>query len=373
MKKVLIFPLLKSMPSGHHQVADALCESILTNIGEIECKKLDILSEWNSFIEGGIAKTYLGWIRHLPETYSWTYRKLAYRSKSERSHKAYEILFLKKVKKILAEEKPDLIICTHGFPSFFINRLKETGECHVPAMNVYTDFFINDVWGCSHIDYHFVPSIGIKNDLTAKYSIDAGKIFISGIPVSKSFESANLQFAKNAEPPYEILLSGGSIGLGNISEVIAHNSYKTAGKIRILCGANKKMFDEMAALEGDVIEAYSYISSKDKMNDLYDKSDAILTKPGGVTVSEALRKGVPIFVTSALPGQEQINLSLLADMGLVFIVPEEADAIEFACHTLDNKEKMDRYRKTTTEYMVNLELKDSLGQANVIKDILERG
>lgn len=373
MKKVLIFPLLKSMPSGHHQVADAICESILSNSGEIECKKLDILNEWNSLIEGGITKTYLQWIRHLPETYSWTYRKLAYRSKGERPHKAYEILFLKKVKEILAREEPDLIICTHGFPSFLINRLKETGKCHVPALNIYTDFFINDVWGCSHINYHFVPSRQIKNDLLSKYHINANRIFISGIPVSKKFEAINPKTEKNATPSYHILMSGGSVGLGNISEVIAHNHYKKTSKIRILCGANKNLFDELTALKSEVIEAYAYISSKDEMNRLYNLSDAILTKPGGVTISEALRKRLPIFISSALPGQEQVNLALLAHMGLVFVVPEGADAIEFACNTLDNEEKMETYKKAAEEYLANLELKDSLDQYKAIEDMLDRG
>ena len=54
------------------------------------------------------------------------------------------------------------------------------------------------------------------------------------------------------------------------------------------------------------------------MNKLYDQVDAIITKPGGVTVSEALRKRLPIFVHSTLPGQEQINLHVLKSQKLVF-------------------------------------------------------
>ncbi|WP_422123272.1 MGDG synthase family glycosyltransferase [Planococcus sp. X10-3] len=373
MKKVLIFPLLKSMPSGHHQVADAICESIHANSGEIECKKLDILSEWNPLVEGGLTKGYLQWIRHFPETYSWTYRKFAYRSKGERPHKAYELLFLKKVKEILAREQPDLIICTHGFPSFFINRLKETGQCNVPALNIYTDFFINDVWGCSHIDYHFVPSLQIKNELAAKYSIDKKNIFISGIPVSRKFEVINEETPTMAKPPYQILMSGGSEGLGNIVEVLEKGNKKRACKVRILCGANEKLFDEIQSMASEFAEAYPYISSKDEMNSLYNSSDAIITKPGGVTISEALRKGLPIFISTALPGQEQVNLELLEKMGLVFIVPEGADAIEFACQTLDDEAGIRNYTITTEQYLADLELKNSHEQYKAIESMLERG
>lgn len=373
MKKVLLFPLFKSMPSGHHQVAEAICESIYANSRDTECKKVDILSEWNQVVEGGIVKAYLQWIRHFPETYAWTYRKLAYRSKGERPHKAYETLFMKKMQEILAIEKPDLIICTHGFPSYFINRLKEMGICDVPALNIYTDFFINDVWGCSHIDYHFVPSRVIKNKLSSKYDIDGNRIFVTGIPISRQFESARQAEKELAAPPYQILMSGGSIGLGNMSNILDSGQKKLDCRVKVLCGANKALFHEVMQLEGDFAEAYPYISSKQEMNALYEWADAIISKPGGVTVSEALRKQIPIFVSGTLPGQEQINLRLLDEMGLVFIVPEGADALEFACRVLRDKERIQHYLQAERRYVDELELKDSDGIYREIEAMLKRG
>ncbi|HSI66420.1 MAG TPA: galactosyldiacylglycerol synthase [Planococcus sp. (in: firmicutes)] len=373
MKKVLVFPLLKSMPSGHHQVADAIIESIYANSEAIECKKVDILSEWSRTVEGGIVKAYLQWIRHFPESYSWTYRKFAYRSKGERPHKAYETLFMRKVHEILAIEKPDLIICTHGFPSYFINRLKEKGSCDVPALNIYTDFFINDIWGCSHIDYHFVPSRAVKNKLSSKYSIDPSHIFISGIPISRQFESEREADKGLATPPYRILLSGGSIGLGNMAEMLDSGQDALNCRVKVLCGANEDLYDDVMKLPGTFAEAYPYIYSKKEMNSLYEWADAIITKPGGVTVSEALRKQIPIFLSGALPGQEQINLELLHDMGLVFLVPEGADALEFTCRTLGDQDKIQRYLQAESRYGDGLELKNSDELYGAIAKMLERG
>lgn len=372
MKKVLIFPLLKSMPSGHHQVADAICESIHANSYSIECKKVDILSEWNPFVEGGVVKAYLQWIRHFPDSYSWTYRKFAYRSRSERPHKAYELLFLKSVKGILAREKPDLIICTHGFPSFFINRLKEEGQCEVPALNVYTDFFINDVWGCSHIDYHFVPSEAIKKQLSVQYGIDPNNVFISGIPISRQFEPPRETSEKTAAPPYQILMSGGSVGLGNISEALTDGPGKLGCRVTVLCGANKKLYDDISQLEGDFAVPYPYIYSKKEMDRLYAAADAIISKPGGVTVSESVRKQIPIFISGALPGQEQINLGLLSEMGLVFVVPEGMGPLEFVCRTLADKEKILAYKEAAGRYRESLELKNSDEIFHAIEAMLER-
>ncbi|RLQ83865.1 glycosyltransferase [Planomicrobium sp. Y74] len=372
MKKVLLLPLLNSMPSGHHQVADAICESIQANTEEIECKKLDILSEWNNRVEHEIVKGYLGWIRRFPESYAWIYRQFAYRSKSERPHRVYEILFMKKVKDILQREQPDLIICTHGFSSLFINRLKESGECTVPVVNIYTDFFINDVWGRSHIDYHFVPSIKIKSELSSKYNIGSSRVFVTGIPISGKFlEREERKEAETAES-FHILVSGGSVGLGNLAEMLKRSAKDLDCRVKVLCGANKKLYEEIKRIPGDFAEAYPYIASKEEMNTIYENSDAIISKPGGVTVSEAIRKDLPIFISSALPGQEQINLQLLNEMGLVFIIPDGEDALDFACRQLKDRDKMRNFREAAARYRSSFELADSRSMFKVIEHMLER-
>ena len=74
------------------------------------------------------------------------------------------------MEQLLAEEKPDLIVCTHGFPSYLLSQLKMKGKCNVPIINVYTDFFINNVWGKEGIDLHFLPSKEVKEQLIKKSS-----------------------------------------------------------------------------------------------------------------------------------------------------------------------------------------------------------
>ncbi|MCM3611074.1 galactosyldiacylglycerol synthase [Planococcus sp. MERTA32b] len=373
MKKVLLLPLLDSMPSGHHQVADAISELIHANSEEIECRKLDILSEWNSWIEKSIVAGYLGWIRRFPGSYAWIYRKLAYRSRSERPHKFYEVLFMDKVKEILEKEKPDLIVCSHGFASLFINRLKESGECAIPALNIYTDFFINDVWGCSHIDYHFAPSRQVKDALVANCNVAESRIFVTGIPISSKFERRTRRTGIKDDAKNRILLSGGSVGLGNIGELVKKRDRGTNCGVKVLCGANKDLYEDIRRIPDEFAEAYPYISSKEEMNRIYDEVDAVISKPGGVTVSEALRKGLPIFISSALPGQEQINLQILMEMDLVTLVPEGEDAIDFTCNALQDEATMRKFNEAAVRYRKSIELADSRSIFLVIQQMLERG
>ena len=186
-KKILLFPLLR-MPSGHHQVADAIAGYFKTRDPNIICKKVELLSAWNPFVESAVTKTYLEWIHHFPKTYAWAYKQMAHTSKTKRTYRYYEFLFVKKMKEIISVENPDLIICTHGFPSFLLSRLKMQNQCQIPVVNVYTDFFINDVWGRNEIDYHFAPSQDVKNDLIKRDGISEDRIFITGIPIGEQFD-----------------------------------------------------------------------------------------------------------------------------------------------------------------------------------------
>ena len=368
LKKILLLPLLNSMPSGHHQVSDAIEEFVSKRTSNIECKKIDVMKEWNPLIELSIVNLYLSWIRLAPGSYASIYRQFAYKSKKSRSYKYYDVLFLNKVEKILAKEKPDLIICTHSFPSHFINELKKSGKCSVPCINIYTDFFMNDVWGKEYIDYHFVPDIRMKNELRSNYRISENNIFPTGIPISQEFSSSNSEVLPSRKG--NILISGGSAGLGNILDMLEESMEVAGLNFYVLCGNNKALYQKVKGINKSNIYPLPYISSKEKMNELYNMTDAIITKPGGVTVTEALKKMIPIFVHSALPGQEEINLTFLCKQKLVFNVPEGEHLIHFVQETLNDRSKIMEFQHAVQAYNQSLTFQKPNKIVNFIQEII---
>jgi processive 1,2-diacylglycerol beta-glucosyltransferase len=367
VKKILFFPLLR-MPSGHHQVADSVAAILQKRDENVICKKVDLLSEWNAPMEQVITKVYLEWIHLFPKNYAWVYKKMAYQSKGERSYKYYEWIFLKKMKEILYEEKPDLIICTHGFPSYFLSLLKRSQQCNVPVINVYTDFFINDVWGREGIDYHFVPSVSVKNLLIRQYGIPENHIVVTGIPTDERFETK----PKPCEVQHKrtrVLVSGGSVGLGSIEELLQNNQDSKVD-FYILCGRNKKLLDKIQHLNQSNLHPLPYISSREKMNELYNKVDAIITKPGGVTISEALKKGLPIFIHSALPGQEEINLKLLMDLGLVKMLKEHQPIDEQMRDFFGDPSNINQFKAAQRAYLMEIMAGNPNELASFLLDLL---
>lgn len=313
MKKILFLPFLQ-IPSGHHQVAHALIDQIEKQNPNVDCKKIDLLSYKHAHIESLTSKTYLNWIHHWPKTYSWTYRKLVYSNpEKDKRFFLYELLFLSTVKKLLTEEKPDLIICTHALPSYILNYLKEKEQIKVPILNVYTDYFVHSLWGVTAIDYHFVASYLMKEFLIKK-GVKPSSIFVTGIPVHPQIESKNPTITNKQKC---VLVSGGSLGIGKVEKLV--RSFKSDKfNYYILCGKNTVLYEKIKKKASQNIIPLPYISCRKKMNELYNKVDAIITKPGGVTISESIRKRKPTFVYDSLPGQEEINLEQLKQLGIVY-------------------------------------------------------
>ena len=345
--KILFLPFLQ-IPTGHHTVADALIRSLENRIENITCKKIDFFSYADKLLEKAFRLTYLTWIDHSPQTFVWLYRNFVYPSKSTKHFTWYEIKFLDKMNTLLNEEKPDLIVCTQAFPSFLISRLRSSGLSTPPVINIYTDFFVNRLWGLEGIDYHFVPDNFIKGELASKHGVNPQNIIVTGIPIDECFRPRP---GYRTSPPYQILISGGSEGLGDIQSLSNSLPDNENFKFSILCGNNKKLYKEVFSLKSNHIKPLSYISSRETMNALYSQADAIITKPGGVTLSEALNKRLPIFIHSSLPGQEYINKEYLSGKKLIYSLDQNKNITDQLAEFFQDKEEQELWYQRAGNYL----------------------
>ncbi|MBT2657305.1 galactosyldiacylglycerol synthase [Bacillus sp. ISL-18] len=355
MKKILFLPLLQ-MQSGHHQVAEALMDLLKNHADHLILKKVDLLSYTNKSLEKMITNGYLNWIRYAPETYNLAYKSFFYMPDTKRqSFNWYQPLFLKKMEQLLLEEKPDLLVCTHGFPSRLLSILKKKGKCDIPVINVYTDFFVNSVWGKEGIDAHFVPSQQVKEMLVERFHIPKHRIMVTGIPVHEEITKCS----KTYQPPQarpKLLIAGGNSGLGGMGKLLEELKNSSGLDFFVLCGKNKKLYEEIRSWQLAHITPLPYLSSRSAMNQLYEEVDAIMTKPGGVTVSEALHKRLPIFVHSMLPGQEKINLRFLREHKLAFVLDQSRSIEQQLVMVLNNRQQMKEWEKAIDSYQQGMEL-----------------
>ncbi|MED3663851.1 UDP-N-acetylglucosamine--LPS N-acetylglucosamine transferase [Geobacillus stearothermophilus] len=355
MMKVLFLPLFQ-MNTGHHKVADTLIDFLRRQFPAVESKKIDFLSYCNELMEKMVSEAYLRWIRSHPASYHRVYKTFMYQEPPRFEFVSFEPwlpYFKSKMKKMLEQERPDLIVCTHSFPSRILQQLKRKQALFVPVVNVYTDFFMNSVWGKRFIDYHFVPHPEAKWELVTKYGIDEGRIVVTGIPVHDAFRITTETRRKRW--PAHILVAGGSQGLGNMMAFLRAAQASTLFRYSVLCGANRQLYDEISSWNLPHIRPLPYIADPEEMNRLYDEVDAVVTKPGGVTVSELLHKRIPMFTIDCLPGQERINLQYLQRNGLIYHLAEPDRGERAMLRLLNDDVEKNRFFRRVSDYFAGVE------------------
>jgi processive 1,2-diacylglycerol beta-glucosyltransferase len=368
MMRVLVLPLFQ-MSSGHHKVADALIDFLQKQFSFVICRKVDFLSYCNEYIEKLVSEMYLRWIRSHPNSYHHIYKMLMYRDfqKIEWIHlEPWLPYFEHKMKRMLGEEQPHLIICTHSFPSRILQRLKRRNLINIPVINVYTDFFMNGIWGKKAIDYHFVPHQDAKQELMMKYKIPKEHIIVTGIPVHETLMTRRNGNKGTHHRPH-LLIAGGNQGLGNITDFFRKMEGTSRFRYSVLCGNNKKLYEELLRWKQPHIHPLPYISDIEEMNRLYNEVDAVITKPGGVTVSEVLYKRLPLFTIGYLPGQEQINLRYLEEKGLVYNLSGLDHYEHRIVQVLNDEMEQSRLNKRISEYFSQIEKTAQEALKDIIK------
>jgi processive 1,2-diacylglycerol beta-glucosyltransferase len=366
-KKILFLPFLQ-IPSGHHQTANALIDG-LNDDPTIETEKIDILSYGYGKIESLVSQTYLKWIQLFPELYNWIYRKAVYTKskKLQQQYRTYELLFLHMMRKMINEKRPDLIVCTHALPSYMLNKLKQRHEFNIPIINVYTDYFIHSFWGINYIDYHFTPSLEVKNFLLQR-GVGEEQIYSTGIPIHKEIKKSE-QVSIKKTSQLTIMITGGNLGVGAIENLVQKTGSPNEIHYYVLCGKNKALYDKLCSYSSGQITPLPFIECRKQMNEMYDSIDGIVTKPGGVTISESLFKRKPIFIYDALPGQEQINVEQLSKLGVILHVNKQ-ESIDKQIHTFFNDDKRVReFESRLDQFHKEIDCSDP---SLIVKQILKK-
>ena len=306
-KKILI--ITASIGSGHTQAARALQESYEQLEPTAEVTVVDFFDE--KYALGGFMKdSYFHMLDLLPEAYDFLYR---YSQKSFFNGNVKNIMawaMKTKLKRLLAQHQADVIICTHPIPCCAAAYLRYKKQLPQFFAAVITDFTLHKLWQYPEVDAYFVANQDLK---TALYQngIDINKVFVTGIPLVQKFTAAKSAVHIDEESLPRILIMGGGLGLGAVEEaVLKLQSVQTPIKITVVTGTNVALKERLQAWDyyGQTTEVLGYV---DNMAELMAESSLLITKPGGLTCSEALAMELPMLFLSPLPGQEEANSSYL--------------------------------------------------------------
>lgn len=293
---------------GHEKAARALEKAITKSNKSNEVKVVSLLEVFSKSVERLIRNIYMSMIKQTPSVWGWMYKKEHNFSVVFKDILANAMLI--KLNSYIKSEQPDIVIATHASCLGSLSKLKEKYRFSLAV--VFTDFQINSFWIYKNIDYYFVPHEDFKNRLLSK-KVDQNKIFTTGIPIDPIFSENKKVEDQYPAATFNILIMGGGLGLGGIEEVII----SLAGNkdiplaVEIVTGTNQRLFGELTVLKEKLNIPLTIHQYVDTIHPLMTKAHLLISKPGGLTVSEALSIQTPILVYKPLPGQEEQNVKFL--------------------------------------------------------------
>ncbi|MFH1288482.1 MAG: glycosyltransferase [bacterium] len=340
-----------SIGSGHQQAAKAIEKYIKALDAEIGTLCVNSFS-FSGFIATNIVSfIYFYIIKLTPELWGCLYDNIWIKQKIDIFHSLINwgnsIRFYSLIKRF----RPSIVVCTQAIPCGIVASLKKRKKVDIPLVAVITDFVAHIYWIYKEVDVYFVATEDTKIKLI-KHGISEKKIEVTGIPIDHHFiDSINkkgiFEKEKLSDKVKTILLMGGSKGFGKLEEMVLNlTEIRSSCQIIAIAGNNmklKKRLEKIAQKRKKSIKVYGY---SDNLNELMEISDLIITKPGGLTSSEVLAKGLPMVIVNPIPGQEEGNSRFLVQNGAAVRVDDIKELSNIVDILFDDPAKLQKMRQS---------------------------
>ncbi|MHB8158159.1 MAG: MGDG synthase family glycosyltransferase [Desulfocucumaceae bacterium] len=314
-----------SAGTGHLRAAEALKKAFQEECPYFDVTILDTFRYTSPFLEKLVLGAYMEMIKYTPSLYGYIYSRsekgqpLSGLAKDEFTRILNRFSSTRLVKYI-EEHNPEAVICTHPFPLGMLSSLRRSGDLDYFTVGVITDLTIHPYWVFPYVDLYLVGDGKLADDL-AGFGIPPQKIYATGIPIDPFFGAyvdrksvlggLGLDYGRTT-----ILVMGGGLGLGPLAYSVRElGNIEHGCQLIVVTGKNtpvKEKIDRLAPGLKNPVRTLGYVGN---VHQLMACSDLMVSKPGGLSCSEALACGLPTFLLGAVPGQEERNSSFLTSAG----------------------------------------------------------
>jgi len=352
MKKIHIFHISES--GGHSKAAENLKEALLYKNPQIDVLKINGFGYFYPRGEKIVNSIYITIIKHFPRIWGKAYDRRKVLKTLTPYLKIINKFAFSRLAKLIVQHPPSCFVATQAFPCGLIADFKKKKRLNIPLVAIITDYHPNRFWVHPLVDRYIVACQEAKDVLIAE-GIDESKIKILGIPISVKFLttypktqiSKELGFVSGLDT---VLIMGGGLGIGPIKSIAKKlDAIKKDFQIIVICGRNKKLHEWFLKKETKFKKPLFVFGYTEDIHKVMDFTDMIVTKGGGITISEALAKGLCIITTNPIPGQEERNVQYLSKMQAVVQVDHVNDITEAVGKLLQNKKEMYSLRERAKE------------------------
>lgn len=305
---------------GHNAVAASLTEAFRQR--GADSRVLDGLSFVSRKASKFVSRWHTRFYRHYPQLY-----KAGYMSAEEEDgrpapkHNPVETYLSRGARRLaryLQAERFDAVVCVHVIPALMMTMLRQNGGAPMPFCFVATDYTCSPTVGSCTPDICVIPHAELAEEFI-HCGIAADTLLPAGIPTRSVFaaptdRAAARQGLSLPAEGHHILLMSGSIGCGPMSalarqldELLPEGDFAT-----VLCGSNRQMLYAIQMRSLLRVQAVGFTS---RVAQYMDSADLLVSKPGGISITEAACKGVPMLLADLVGGCETRNQAFFSAHG----------------------------------------------------------
>jgi processive 1,2-diacylglycerol beta-glucosyltransferase len=350
--RVLI--LSASVGAGHVRAAEAVELACRESVPQATVLHLDVLTMTNRWFRRFYGQSYLDLVNKAPHVLGYFYDLLDQPSRSGRnSSDKFRLLVekanFKKLTSVLLKEPWDVIINTHFLPAEIVASLRLAGKLDVPQVTVTTDFDTHRLWVNQPCERYFTAtpegalylhSWGVPADATTAIGIPVLPSF--GRPVDR--EAILSEHGLDGSRPIVLQLAGG-FGVGPIQKLF-ESLLKAPLPLQIVtvCGRNEKLRFDLENLDKPSRHKVKVVGFTRAMHEWMAIADVVMSKPGGLTTSEALASGTVMAIVNPIPGQESRNSDWLLENGAAIKINNAATLAHKITALLEDRPRMQQMR-----------------------------
>ena len=331
--KILI--LSCSTGEGHNAAARALIEA-----AELRGDRADLrdpVSFGGERARRAVAGAYNGMIRRTPVLFGAVYGIGDLVDRTNLTSPIYlaNALYAEKLSREIVRDGYAAVISTHLYGAEAMTAVRRREGNPIPSYCVLTDYTIIPFFTEPDADALFIPHADLIEEGIEKGAVPE-KLIPTGIPTSPRFpspvsrEEARRRLGLPPAARVYLCMSGG-VGCGNMSRLCRRLAETEEGddwRVCVLTGRNAGMKEALEArFPGNHVTAVPFT----KEVPLWMRaSDAVISKAGGLSSTEAAVAGVPLIHLMTIPGCETRNAAFFEARGMSRRTRSESEAAEAA-------------------------------------------
>ncbi len=347
---ILIFTA--STGGGHKRAAAAIKAKINDVSPQTNVTVIDGMKAIGKVYNKAVTKGYHIMATKTPEFYGKMYRLTDEKKPVAKAIMKSNEMYANKLLESIEEYDPDIIIICHPFITNMVSYLKEKGKLDVKAISLITDYDSHRTYISPYIEAFVLAEPQMAKKLLEEYKVPKSKIYPLGIPTFDSFakNETREELCKRERLDPEIptvLLMAGSFGVTGVLDFYEQLA-QTGENIQmiVITGRNIKLFDhfDKKIQELDSSRNTKLLYFVDNVEDYMHIADLIVTKPGGLTVTESIACHLPMAIYSAYPGQEEDNVDFLLNQNAAVLIDKKNGAKQII-ELLNSPEKLNEMRE----------------------------